>query len=488
MKKRSITALLILFCIVVALAFSASAAETKAEVNKDKNSILTLKYSKDRELPGATFSLYKVGEFHERADGDYSFELTGSFKSATGVQLPDLSFWSESDNAQKTGDTANTLVEYVDGDNVEADISRITNEYGEALFSGLKPGLYLARGEAKTINGTTYIPQSFLIPLPYPAKDQETNEDAFSYKMTAYVKYENAPDTVTVSAKKVWAESGTHPDSVTVQLYRDGTLFGEQTLNNGNGWSYEWTGLETGHNWRVNEVNIPDGYTATVNSSQSENKLEFTITNTRSDTKPPDEQNTITVKKVWAGSGTHPDSVTVQLYRDGTLFGEQTLSNGNGWSYTWTTTAGNHAWSVEEVNDPDGYTVNIAWAGNTATVTNTRNNTQTPSGPTSPPGNPDDPSGPNSPPGNSDGPSGPNSPPGNSDGPSGPNSPPGNPDDPSGPNSPPDNPNDPGTPPDDPGLPQTGQLWWPVPLLAVAGALLLLIGAALFLRKEDPHE
>ena len=699
MKKRSITALLILFCIVVALAFSASAAETTAEINEGKSSTLTLKYTKGTtKLANTTFSLYKVGKPQKNAGGGYSFELNDSFKNAGVSQLPDLSFWSESDaNAKNTRDKADTLVKHVDKNNIAAAKSATTNINGEALFSGLEAGLYLVRGGREEEHGT--IPQSFLIPLPYPTKDQKTNEDAFSYKMIANVKPENAgiyikeqtqwlnefgiptaerpdggyievrlsndttirldasnnwgydspfltyrsdwdayyrqsaeiientlvgwqvtatpvhtyvddgktvtityrielqkisfgsvvnvytqwldasgnptnerpdsgyvkvqlsdnmtvtldaagnwsystsmdykieeqgywksakilentlngwqvtatpertyvdggntasityrielkkisgkvPDTVTASVKKVWADSGDH-DPVTVQLYRDNVLFGEQVLNRDNGWSYEWTGLETGHDWRVNEVNIPDGYTATVNKSQSENKLEFTITNTRSDTKPPDEQNTITVKKVWAGSGTHPVSVTVQLYRDGTLFGEQTLNNGNGWSYTWTTTAGEHAWSVEEVNAPNGYTVNIAWAGNTATVTNTRSNTQTPSGPTSPPADPNNPPGPGSPPGNPDDPSRPNSPPGNPDDPSGPNSPPSNPDNPSGPSSPPNNPNDPGTPPDDPSLPQTGQLWWPVPLLAVAGVLLLLIGAALFLRKEDPHE
>ena len=43
----------------------------------------------------------------------------------------------------------------------------------------------------------------------------------------------------------------------------------------------------------------------------------------------------------------------------------------------------------------------------------------------------------------------------------------------------------PGTP-DTPGenLPQTGVLWWPVPLLAVLGALLLLLGWGLRRRDE----
>ena len=41
------------------------------------------------------------------------------------------------------------------------------------------------------------------------------------------------------------------------------------------------------------------------------------------------------------------------------------------------------------------------------------------------------------------------------------------------PNTPP--PTEPGKP-DQPSLPQTGQLWWPVPLLLVGGLLLVVIG------------
>ena len=44
------------------------------------------------------------------------------------------------------------------------------------------------------------------------------------------------------------------------------------------------------------------------------------------------------------------------------------------------------------------------------------------------------------------------------------------------------------TPSDALNLPQTGQLWWPVPLLVAAGVSLLMIGVALFVRKEESEE
>ena len=43
------------------------------------------------------------------------------------------------------------------------------------------------------------------------------------------------------------------------------------------------------------------------------------------------------------------------------------------------------------------------------------------------------------------------------------------------------------SPPEKPEIPRTGQLWWPVLLLAFAGALLIVIGAGRILRakRED---
>ena len=63
------------------------------------------------------------------------------------------------------------------------------------------------------------------------------------------------------------------------------------------------------------------------------------------------------------------------------------------------------------------------------------------------------------------------------------------PDDPDTPDQP-DTPGEPDTPeePDEPGLPQTGQLWWPVGLLAAAGAALMLLGVWGKTRYHGKHE
>ena len=48
--------------------------------------------------------------------------------------------------------------------------------------------------------------------------------------------------------------------------------------------------------------------------------------------------------------------------------------------------------------------------------------------------------------------------------------------------------NPPDKPPDKPHLPQTGQLWWPVPILLGGGALLILFGILLLKRRRTKDE
>lgn len=162
------------------------------------------------------------------------------------------------------------------------------------------------------------------------------------------------------------------------------------------------------------------------------------------------DDDTITRKvlKVWEDDQkkNRPKEIVVQLLRDGRVFDTVTLSKKNNWRYTWTELDDDYVWRVVEYDVPEGYTVSIGREGITFVITNTYE-PETP---------PDEPNIPDTPP-----PLGPD--PGD----------PGNP----------DNPGNPGKP----GLPQTGMLWWPVPLLAGAG-ILLFMGGWHRMRKEERDE
>lgn len=147
--------------------------------------------------------------------------------------------------------------------------------------------------------------------------------------------------------------------------------------------------------------------------------------------------------KTWDDAGYEsyrPTSITVIIYCDGSMFSEVTLGVDNNWRYTWNYEEG-HEWTFAEViNSSLPYTNSLTSSGNTYRLTNSYK-------PTTP--------------------------------------------------DTPDTPDTPGTP-EEPGLPslpevlgairdlpevlgarrlpQTGQLWWPIPILVIVGAILIVKG------------
>ena len=155
--------------------------------------------------------------------------------------------------------------------------------------------------------------------------------------------------TVVVTVEKVWDDSDYYarPESVEVNLYRNGEVYETVALSADNNWCYTWDDLTDAYSWSVDEADVPTGYTKTVTCSGSN----WTITNSR-------EANSIevSVKKTWVGSGvTHPDSVDVTLYRNGVAYDTVTLSAANNWQYTWEGLTDAFEWNVDEPSVPAGY-------------------------------------------------------------------------------------------------------------------------------------
>lgn len=190
------------------------------------------------------------------------------------------------------------------------------------------------------------------------------------------------------------------------------------------------------------------------------------------------EQPVYTMREVikeWKDDGhqsARPSSITVQLLRNGILYDTVTLSEANQWHYTWEQLDNWASWTLTE-QVPAGYTVTVEQKGITFLVTNTFGNDA--SNPSQTTGSDIQQSG-STPPGESSG-----TPPttdasGASDTPTTSGTPGGSEvSDPSHPSIsvPGDRPQ---TTPDSPNLPQTGMLWWPVPLFAVVGCLCLMAG------------
>lgn len=146
------------------------------------------------------------------------------------------------------------------------------------------------------------------------------------------------------------------------------------------------------------------------------------------------------VLKRWRGETDKlPASVTVQLLKNGAVYETVTLNEKNNWRYTWSKLpkydekGAEIVWRVTE-NKTTGYTTTSYTEGTTFVVTNTKSDDKTPNAPTKPNGS-----------GGS----------GSSGGTSGGQ------------------------------LPNTGVLWWPVPVLAVVGIGAILFGCLRGKKKDD---
>lgn len=149
-----------------------------------------------------------------------------------------------------------------------------------------------------------------------------------------------------------------------------------------------------------------------------------------SDYRPPEgggsDDDTVNRKvlKVWEDDGhraQRPDEIVVQLLRDGEVYDTVTLNEENNWRYTWSDLDRDSLWRVAEYETPEGYTVSVSRQGITFVMVNSWTE-EIPDEPTPLENIPD------------------------------------------------------GSLPTGSGLPQTGMLWWPVPLLACMGLFLLLMG------------
>ena len=171
---------------------------------------------------------------------------------------------------------------------------------------------------------------------------------------------------------------------------------------------------------------------------------------------PSPSYTSLTVNKEWIldDGGEAPASVIVELLRNNRVYKEVTLDEDNGWSHTWTRLDGHYNWKVQEADVPDGFTAEVSHRGTTWTITND----DLPEDPETPPEEPDEPDEPDTP------------------------EDPVTPDEPGVPDTP-DTPDEPNTP-NEPTLPQTGQNWRLVWILAITGAVLVLVG---ILGKKGYH-
>ena len=143
------------------------------------------------------------------------------------------------------------------------------------------------------------------------------------------------PETTKVEGTKTWNDSdnqdGIRPDSITVNLFANGTKVDSKEVTANDNWKYSFTNLPkyaAGNEiiYTVSEELI-DGYEASVN--------DYNITNTHET-----EKTEVSGIKSWDDNnnqdGIRPSKITVNLLADGTKVDSKEVTADNNWKYSFT--------------------------------------------------------------------------------------------------------------------------------------------------------
>jgi hypothetical protein len=256
-----------------------ASAYDKIDVNKACS--IELVYQDDGiPITGASFQLYYVADVDENIE----FKVEHQFENS-GVDIP-------AETALEWSNDASTLGSYIayedaKGTDIKPVAEGVTDEDGRVKFAGLETGLYLLTGDKAKANGKEYTPVDTLITLPYAEGSEgfEYNPEIFPKEVSVPFTASETPEQPTtepyqLKVQKIWNDTGyetLRPESVTVVLLKDGEDYDKVVLNKENNWRYIWSGLDENATWKLYEEDIPTNYTVTCVLDEDT----FIVTNTR---------------------------------------------------------------------------------------------------------------------------------------------------------------------------------------------------------------
>lgn len=225
---------------------------------------------------------------------DCDFEMQNPFDKYP-VSVSDVK------NQTEWSSIASTLTGFVQADNIAPYKTVKTDAEGKAEFDDIESGLYLICGVVAQKDKSIY---TFYDSMLYiPQNSGEINVIPKSVQLTELEKE--------YSVLKLWKDNGyiNRPDSVTVDILKDGKTVDTVVLDMGNNWSYSFKTSDVKSNWAVVEKNVSDGYTVTVTQKDGS----FVIVNTKTDINTPSADNPHT------GDSTHTELYIVLLCVSGLM-------------------------------------------------------------------------------------------------------------------------------------------------------------------------
>ena len=266
-RRMAIMALMLCLCLswLPSAALAVSTADAEEPISPERSCSLTISYT----CEGIPFENLSVALYHIAAvDAQAQYTLTQEFQ-ACSLELNGIQTNGEWDVIRSS------LEAYILAQGITPDATALTDENGQVAFGELKPGMYLAISGPGTYGGLDCTFRTALVALP--GLDAE---GFWQYEIAVAAKPEIiTQENIEFRILKLWKDDGNEekrPESIEVEIFRDGELYETVILSEENNWSYHWTAPADGARWMVVERNIPEGYTVTV----EERGAAFIITNT----------------------------------------------------------------------------------------------------------------------------------------------------------------------------------------------------------------
>lgn len=251
--KRLITILIstvLLFCTV----FSVTASAASFDANRRGD--ITLHYN-DGEIPfeGLDIYAYRIASMQSNA----AFKVLEPYSDYVS-NINNIESQAEWDNL------ANTLMSYIIADNIEPYVIIGTDDEGTVVMDYMQTGLYHIPAVTVEKDGTVYSFKSFFVFLPSP------DETGWNYDVQAIPKKEKYSGYLEYRVIKLWQDTENNserPQSIEVDIFRDGEYNHTRTLDTENNWAYIWQDTDGKGVWTVAEKNVPENYTVTISRREN---------------------------------------------------------------------------------------------------------------------------------------------------------------------------------------------------------------------------
>jgi len=243
--RRAVTLFMCVLLVTLLLPVQALAASIP-DAGRAVSMKITYGY-KGVPLTGAQFDIYLVAERNNAG----ALTITEAFE-----EYPVKWFGEDVDLSA----LANTLVGYVQADNLVPTASGLIDGVGLLQFNsaehGLKQGRYLVVPNRFDTATHIYQSQPFLLDLP-----GQVGEEEWLYEVELLPKPQAKPkgaggEPITRKVLKVWDDEGyehLRAAEVVIHLLRDGTVYDTVILNDDNNWRHTWDNLDSSYAWTVVE-------------------------------------------------------------------------------------------------------------------------------------------------------------------------------------------------------------------------------------------